>query len=276
MKRAHIAALIMWTAAAILLVNSLVLGTWWNENGIRVGLTSITACTDSGNCMTSSFTDGFGDVALDSRATVFVWAGRATFALSIGVIAAIAASSYFIVRRRRLVGGMIVLSAALLLLASMLAFVITFRGGEVGASFYLTSGGIATAIFGSFARAMFPIPGELLPPPRFMRRPRRIAIAPGRAIAPPLRPLDPPATDPHPLRHHERPISSAPIGPWSYGAKQPVAQPEAHPHARYAPPGLVLGAPAVAATTCSRCSSSAGADSAPFCGACYGYLLSGC
>jgi hypothetical protein len=274
MKRAHIAALMMWTAAAILLANSLALGSWWNENGVRVGLTSITACTDTGNCMTSSFIDGFGDVELDSRATTFLWAGRLTFAFSLGVIAAIAASSYFILRRRRL-GSMPVLIATLALLASMLAFVITFRGGDVGASFYLTSSGIALAIFGCFARSLFPIPEAMLPPPRPKLRPRRIAMAPGRAIAPPLRPLDPPATEPQPLRHHERPISSAPIGPWSYAS--PTKQPDAHPHARYAPPGLVLGTPAaVAAATCSRCSSSSSAEGAPFCGACYGYLLSGC
>jgi len=277
MKPAHIAALIMWSVAGVLLLTSLLYGSWWSEHDMRVGLGSYTTCIapqaallgDRFPCETQSFMDALGDVSPDTRFLTFVWAGRATFAFSIGLVAAIAGAWVLLVGRGSELGFRLIFVVTLFLAATAIAFVVASKGGmEVGGSFYMTFGAIALALFGCFARAIFPTPGPYPIPPRPGPRPRRFAIKPTRAIAPPLRALEPGSPVLEPLRHHERPTSSAPIGPWDY------ASPKQHPHAKYAPPGLILDETKPAPLACPRCASPASDEYAPFCGQCHGFLLS--
>ncbi len=154
------------------------------------------------------------------------------------------------------------------------------RGLSLGPSLYLTFASSGLALLGSFTRLVWPVPSEpvVAPHPGMVWRPAQpqVAIMPQRVIAPPLGPtgkLAPlgrvrPATVPPigPWNYASPPQSTSRYAPPGLVTSQPegglvpaptsstpypatgdsaahthaIADLAAHPHARYAPPGMRL------------------------------------
>jgi len=217
MKRAHAASLALWIVAGVLLTVSLVLGSWWTEDGMRVGLGSFTTCSPELPCETQSFSEAVSDgYSSPPRLMVFLWAGRLTFLLGVVVLVSTLISTLVLAVSKHQLGYRLVLATTIALGVTTTIFLASSHGGMArGASCYLTCGAIVLLLLGCFTRVVLPIPHE--------------------------EPLAP-----RPQWH--RPGSAPPVGPWTY------ANPK-QPDSAYAPPKVVVPVAPAAPIACPRCSS---------------------
>jgi hypothetical protein len=144
---------VSWVVAAILLLGSLVLGAWWSEDDVRVGLGSIEVCHPGGiACRTDPYRLDFIEDPRQAALAAFVWAGRVTFAASIAVIVACLVALW----KPRL-GAWLVISLAIVTLGAACVFVMSNKNSipmSYGLSFYLTFGALLLALLGSGIRLL--------------------------------------------------------------------------------------------------------------------------